>query len=236
MAARRLFRHRLGRRLRGHTHRAAVRGAVHLHRRALRHRLRRRDAGVRPARLVAEATGAVGPHRRGRPAQPCRLPRRQPLRAALGPVGRRDRADPGAAAAADRAGRLALAARAPDDAADARRGDRPGWRDPRRRASRRRRRHQCAQPGRRRLGAVVRHRRHAVPAPVLCRRRPALGGVHPFRRDRPRDAAARRRGRRLRHRLEPADRGDAALSRRARHRSARTRSCTCCCAAARRPA
>ena len=40
------------------------------------------------------------------------------------------------------------------------------------------------QPARGRLGARLRHRRHALPAPVRRRHRPARGGLHPLRRDR----------------------------------------------------
>ena len=70
------------------------------------------------------------------PPQPRRLPRRQPLRAALGPVRRSDGARPRTAAAAHGGDRLALAARAPQRAAEARRRRRPRRRRPRRRRAR----------------------------------------------------------------------------------------------------
>ena len=92
------------------------------------------------------------------------------------------------------------------------------------------------QPARRRLGARLRDRGDAVPAPVRRRHRPARGGLHPLRRDRRRDAAARRRRRRLRDRVERADRGGARRTTSSSARSAPTRSCTCSCATARRPA
>ena len=116
-----------------------------------------------------------------RPAQPRRLPRRQPLRAALGPLGRRHRADPGAAAAADRARHVALAARAADARCRCSASASASPASPGRRAPRRRRGAVGASCSARGLGARLRHRGHALPAPVLRRRRPARRGLHPLR-------------------------------------------------------